>query len=183
MEGWTHRGSKVAHGAAVAVGAVATLALFDWLLDQDLDALETAAIIAGAPDLAAREAALARAIADPRIAERAREELRAKHVGPAVHAERLRLVVKGWRATRERLRHHLVRREAIVAMLHKAGAPAYAAEISVSLPHLMATMRAAAFIRSRYTIFDFLHETGLTEAAFASVGAMLVELSTREASV
>jgi glycerol-1-phosphate dehydrogenase [NAD(P)+] len=70
----------------------------------------------------------------------------------------------------------------MVAMLQKAGSPTYAAEIGISLPHLMATMRAAAYIRSRYTIFDFLHETGLTEAAFAAVGPILVERSTREAS-
>lgn len=33
----------------------------------------------------------------------------------------------------------------------------------------MRTMRAAAFIRRRYTIFDFLEDTGLTDAALAAV--------------
>jgi hypothetical protein len=61
----------------------------------------------------------------------------------------------------------------MVAMLHKAGAPAFAAEIGIGLERLVATMRAAAFIRRRYTIFDFLHETGLAEAAFVAVGPRL----------
>ncbi len=182
MEGHSHQGRKVAHGAAVAVGTVATLALFDWLLEQDLQGLDPATIVAGAPDLAAREVVLARTIPDPRIAERAREELQAKHASPAVQAERLGRIASGWAATRDRLQHHLVRREAMVAMLHQAGAPAFAAEIGIDLQQLMATMRAAAFIRRRYTIFDFLHETGLTEAAFAAVGPMLLEGHSREAS-
>jgi len=182
MAGHSHLGRKVAHGAAVAVGAVATLALFDWLLEQDPTALDVAAIVGNAPDLAAREAVLARTIADPRIAERACCELRAKHVGPAVQAERLGRIVDGWAATRDRLRSHLVRRDAMVAMLHQAGAPAYAAEIGITLDQLTDTMRAAAFIRRRYTIFDFLHETGLFEAALAAVGPRLVASHSPEAS-
>ncbi|MEM7489489.1 MAG: iron-containing alcohol dehydrogenase [Pseudomonadota bacterium] len=175
MAGHRHQGRKVSHGAAVAVGAVATLALFDWLSEQDLSALDPAEVAARAPSLAAREAALAEAIRDPRIAEKALDELRAKHVDRAAQTARLARVVEGWGPTRQRLRRHLMRQADMVAMLRRAGAPAFAAKIGIALPDMLDTMHAAGFIRRRYTILDFLHETGLTDAAIAAVTPHLVE--------
>jgi glycerol-1-phosphate dehydrogenase [NAD(P)+] len=175
MAGHTHRGRKVSHGAAVAVGAVATLALFDWLLEQDLSHLDPSETAARAPSLAVREAALTQAIRDSRIAEKARVELRAKHADRATQTARLARAVDGWARTRRCLERHLIRLPDMVAMLRRAGAPAFAAEIGIDPAHMLDTMRAAAFIRRRYTILDFLHEAGLTDAAFAAVAPRLVE--------
>ncbi len=169
MQGLTHAGRKVAHGAAVAVGCIASLALFDWILEQELDRLDISATLAATPGLDAREEELTRTIHDTRTAARARVELRAKHVERDVQEDRLNRLRTNWRAVRNRLEAQLVRREDMESMLRRAGAPASAADIGVSPKHLLATLRAAAFIRRRYTIFDFLHDTGLTEAALAAV--------------
>lgn len=182
MMGRSHRGRKLAHGAAVAVGTVATLALFDWLLEQDLTALRIDEILAGAPPLPTREGALSRVIPDPRIAEKAREELRAKHPTPEVHRARLARIVAGWPATRARLERHLMRHDAMAARLSRAGAPAFAAEIDIPQAALMDTIRAASFIRRRYTILDFLHETGLTKAALTAVAPRLAPAERWDAS-
>ena len=69
---------------------------------------------------------------------------------------------------------YLYRHEAMARMLQQAGAPAYASQIGVSAEHLLKTLRAAGFIRRRYTIFDLLHDIGETEAAFDSVLPKLV---------
>lgn len=181
MEGLTHRGRKVSHGAAVSVGCVAALALIDWVLEQDLTGLDDASILADAPRLSERQLELAAAITDPAIADKARAELAAKHVGRAIQADRLARLRTNWAATQKALHGHLIRQGEMVAMLRKAGAPAFGSDIGVSAQHLIATMRAAAFIRSRYTIFDFLHDTGLTETAFAAVAPRLVAASFKEA--
>ncbi len=173
MEGHSHRGQKVSHGAAVSVGCVVSLALFDWLLAQDLGRLDIDAVLRRAPTLAARQSRLSEAISDPRIAEKAKLELAAKHAPPDVHAARLDTLRGTWPELRERLTGHLYRHNAMVEMLRHAGSPAYAAQIGVSPEHLRTTMRAAALIRRRYTIFDLLHDIGQTEAAFASVLATL----------
>jgi len=173
MHGKRFRGRKIAHGAAVAVGTVAVLALFDWLLEQDIAALCAADVASGAPDLVRREAALGRSITDAVIVERSLTELRAKHVDTMTHVARLERVIEGWNETRERLAAHLVRQDEMVGMLRQAGAPAYSIDIGITPNKLLATMRAAGYIRRRYTILDFLHETGLTEAAFDAVAPRL----------
>ncbi|RYH06216.1 sn-glycerol-1-phosphate dehydrogenase [Tropicimonas sp. IMCC6043] len=165
MEGLYHQGRKVSHGAAVAVGCLTTLGLYDWLIAQDLTQLDVDAVIAAAPSLEERLVALDAAIADARIAERARVELEAKHAPPDLHAERIAAVKQGWNEARAQLQARLYRREEMAAMLRAAGAPASAAEIGVSDAHLRRSANAAPFIRRRYTIFDFLHETGMWEAA------------------
>jgi glycerol-1-phosphate dehydrogenase [NAD(P)+] len=169
MEGLTDQGEKVSHGAAVSVGCVVSLALFDWLLGQDLSLLNIDSVLNRTPDLATREAHLSEVIADHKIAEKAKEELAAKHAPPDIHAARLRALREGWPALRDRLAAHLYRHDTMAEMLQQAGAPAYAEQIGVSPDHLRATMQAAAFIRRRYTIFDLLHDIGQFEVAIAAV--------------
>ena len=174
MEDHTHLGQKVSHGAAVSVGCVASLALFDWLLTQDLSTLDNAAIVNRAPDLDAREKALVTAITDPRISEKAKVELAAKFAAPELHRTRLDTLQDCWPALRARLETHLYRSETMADMLQQAGAPAYPSQISVSPDQLLATLHAAAFIRRRYTIFDLLHDIGQTEAAFTAILPKLI---------
>ncbi len=181
MEGHCHEGVKVSHGAAVSVGCVVSLALFDWLLDQELTGLDINQILGETPDLATRQDELTRAIPDPKIAEKAQHELAEKHASPAVHSARLRKLRDDWPLLQNRLMTHLVRHDRMADMLQNAGAPAYAAQIGISPEHLRATMHAAAFIRRRYTIFDLLHDIGQTETAFAAVLPLLTSRNSESA--
>ncbi|WP_187430308.1 Glycerol-1-phosphate dehydrogenase [NAD(P)+] [Roseobacter fucihabitans] len=174
MEGLTHQDQKVSHGAAVSVGCVAALALFDWLLDQDLSRLNVADILGATPSLQARKEALLNAIDAPKIAQKAGVELEAKFATADVHAARLMVLKDCWPALRNRLQSHLYRHQDMADMLRQAGAPAFARQIGVTPEHLLSTMRAATFIRRRYTIFDLLHDIGQTEAAFAAVMPKLI---------
>lgn len=169
MHGLKHQGRKVAHGEAVAVGAVAALALYDWLIEQELGNIDPARVAAMTPDLSQREAMLKVAIIDPQIAEKALGELRSKHVEGRLLEERLVRIRDGWAETRDRLRDHMVRLDTMTGMLSRAGAPADPSDIGLTSDRFMETVRAAGYIRRRYTIFDFLHETGLDEAAFEAL--------------
>ena len=169
MEGHTHKGRKVSHGAAVSVGCVAALTVYDWLIQQDLSALDIEAVVAQAPTLEARLGMVRDDIADQRVAEKAEVEIRAKHFEVTAHRHQLRQLKTVWPTLRDRLSRHLIRADEMAAMLTEAGAPAYAHQIGVTPEHLLQTLRAAPHIRRRYTVFDLLHETGLTDTALAAV--------------
>lgn len=176
MEDLTHQGRRVAHGACVAIGCLSTLALFDWLLAQDLTRLDAAAVVAMAPGPEAVAAAIAAAFLHPSIAERAGEETAAKTLGPAPHRARVEAVRACWPDLRVRIEAHLPRAAEMRDLLAAAGAPTRAAEIGIDPARHRATIAASRFIRSRYTVLDLLHECGLLEAAldgvFASPGAL-----------
>ncbi|MBU9697807.1 sn-glycerol-1-phosphate dehydrogenase [Rhodobacteraceae bacterium HSP-20] len=158
-------GERVSHGACVAVGCVMSLRLFDWLLRQDLSRLDVGAAVAAAPSLGVKIAAIHAAFGPGEIAARSVEEVRAKHVDAAVLRARLERLRDGWPVLAERLRAQVVAPEVMVDMLHRAGAPAEAAEIGVGRDYLRRTTLNARFLRSRYTVLDLLDECGMLEAA------------------
>lgn len=165
MDDLKWNGERVSHGACVAVGCVMSLRLFDWLLGRDLSGLDVDGLVARAPSLETKIAGVHAAFGPGEIAARAVEEVRAKHAdGDALRA-RLERVRDGWPALAERLRGQVVPPDTMVDMLHRAGAPAEAAEIGVGRDYLRRTTLNARFLRSRYTVLDLLDECGLLEAA------------------
>ena len=169
MEGLTHRGERVSHGACVAVGTLTVLGLYDWVLAQDLTRLDHERILAQAATAEDKRAAIAATFTTPAIAERATAETLAKHLEPDAHRDRLAKIAQVWPDLQTRLRGHLIGREEMAALLAKAGAPTRAAEIGVDPTRHRATVAAARFQRSRYTIFDLLEETGLLTRALDSL--------------
>jgi glycerol-1-phosphate dehydrogenase [NAD(P)+] len=162
-------GERVSHGACVAVGCVTVLGLFDWLLDQNLAALDSAAIAAAAPGLARKEGMIRSAFGTGEVADRAILETRAKHVEAPALQIRLERLKSGWPALRARLRAHLMTADQMRLALRAAGAPADAAEIGVDRDYLRRSTLNARFLRSRYTVLDLLEETGLLQRAVEAV--------------
>jgi glycerol-1-phosphate dehydrogenase [NAD(P)+] len=171
MEDLTVAGERAAHGACVAIGCLAALALYDWLLERDLGRLDAARIVAEAPPLGEKAAAIADFFPDPAVAERAVAETAAKHLEPAAHRARLRAIAAAWPGLRDRLRARLPRAAAMRARLAAAGAPTRAAEIGVDARRLRRTIVASRFIRSRYTVLDLLDETALLDPALDALFA------------
>jgi glycerol-1-phosphate dehydrogenase [NAD(P)+] len=166
MEGLSQRGEPVAHGACVAVGALATLELYDWLLGADLAARDAEAIVAAAPTMEEKRAEMARRLS-PALAARAEAETAAKHLDREAHRARLADIAAAWPALRERLRAHVMRAAEVRRLLVEAGAPTRPEDIGIDTARLVETVRAARFIRSRYTILDLLDETRLLDRALA----------------
>ncbi|MDP3194631.1 sn-glycerol-1-phosphate dehydrogenase [Tabrizicola sp.] len=158
-------GERVSHGACVAVGTMASLRMYDWLLKQDLTTLEPARRAAEAPDLAAKEADIRDRFGPGEIADRAIVETRAKHVqGAELHA-RLQQLRDAWPHLSARLRARLWTADRMAQHLARAGAPVEAADIGVDPDYLLRTILKARFLRSRYTILDLLDEIGLLDQA------------------
>jgi glycerol-1-phosphate dehydrogenase [NAD(P)+] len=169
MEDLHHKGERVSHGACVAVGCVAALDLYDWLLAQDLARLDPAATAARAPDLARKAHDIARAFGPGEIADRALAETEAKHADPAALRDRLARLAAGWPDLRARLAAHLMPAADMRAALHAAGAPSEPEDIGLDRAYLRRTVLNARFLRSRYTVLDLLDETGLLGRAVDAV--------------
>jgi glycerol-1-phosphate dehydrogenase [NAD(P)+] len=168
MDDLHHDGERVSHGACVAVGTMATLRMYDWLLGQarlDIDPGR----LSGTP-MAAKEAEIRRLFGAGEIAERAIAETRLKHVEGTAMAERLARLREIWPALSARLRARLWTAGRMASHLARAGAPASGAEIGVGEGYLHETILKARFLRSRYTLLDLLDDCGLLgQAARAAV--------------
>ncbi len=169
MRGLTHEGQRVSHGACVSVGCLAVLRLYDWLLAQDLAALDVAACVAAHPDMESKAQLIEESFDSPDIAERAKLETASKHLDPEALAARLMHLQAIWPSLKARLSSHLMRADEMQHLLTTAGAPTRAADIGVGAEELCATVLAARFMRSRYTLLDLLDETGLLADALGTV--------------
>jgi glycerol-1-phosphate dehydrogenase [NAD(P)+] len=180
MDDLHHHGERVSHGACVAVGAMAALRLFDWLLARDLATFDPARRAAAAPTLAKKEAEIRRRFDDPEIAGRAIVETRAKHVEGAALQARLIRFRQVWPELAARLRARLWTADRMAWHLARAGAPVEAADIGVDPAYLRDTILKARFLRSRYTVLDLLDECGLLEpaAVAAAQGATQARVGT-----
>ena len=173
MEGLTHAGEPVSHGACVALGSLAVLSLYDWLLAQDLAALGAAALVAGRQTLAAKEAAILARFGEGTIATRAVEETRAKFVDDTTLEHRLESLLGDWPALRVRLEGFLMPMRRLRALLDRVGAVTDPARRGVRPDQLRDSLLSARYIRRRYTVLDLLEEIGkLDEAVEAAVAAL-----------
>lgn len=164
MQDLRHRGERVSHGACVAVGGVAALRLYDWLLSLEDLRLDADAAV---PTMAEKAAAIRGALGDGEVAARALEETAAKHAEPAALRDRLRRLASVWPDLRARLRDRLWTADRMSAALGSAGAPATPEEIGLTPADLRHAAQAALWLRSRYTLLDLLAETGLLNRALA----------------
>ncbi|MCB6179742.1 sn-glycerol-1-phosphate dehydrogenase [Rhodobacter sp. Har01] len=166
-----HGGQRVSHGACVAVGTMAALRMYDWLLTQDLTRIDPDRLAASAPDLAAKAREIEAGFGPGEVSERAFIETGAKHTEGAALAARLRRLREVWPDLAPRLRARLWPAPRMAEHLRAAGAPVEAAEIGVSRDYLHRSILKARFLRSRYTVLDLLDDCGLLEqAAAASLG-------------
>lgn len=165
MDDVHHGGERVSHGACVAVGTMAVLRMFDWLLARDLTTLDPARLVAGAPGMAGKEAEIVDRFGPGEIAERAIAETRAKHVEGAALLDRLTRLRAVWPDLAARLRSRLWTADRMAWHLSRAGAPVEAREIGIDPSCLRRTILKARFLRSRYTVLDLLDEVGLLDQA------------------
>ncbi len=171
MQHISFNGERVSHGACVAVGTITILALYEWLLEQDLTALDIDRIVAEAPSLETRFAEIDTLISTPEIARSAHKQTAAKHIEGAELKARLETVTKVWPALKRRLAAQLIPAAAMRAKLMAAGAPVTAAGIGLTDNEHKAAAYACRFLRSRYTILDLMAETGLLGAGIEHIFA------------
>jgi glycerol-1-phosphate dehydrogenase [NAD(P)+] len=153
----------VPHGFKVGVGSIAIAALYQRVLARDLTRLDIDALCHNWPSQEEVEREVRQRHAIPQLAESAVQQSLAKYITPDQLRERLLLLQQRWSMIRERLERQLMTAEQLRDLLQGAGCPTEPAEIGVSLARVRETYALARTIRSRYTVLDLVHETGIAE--------------------
>jgi glycerol-1-phosphate dehydrogenase [NAD(P)+] len=160
-------GVPVAHGACVGIGCLSMLAAYEWLLRQDVAAIDPASRAARSE--APTDVAIAAAFPLRFMAENAAAETAAKNADPASVERRLRALRAGWPELAATLRARLPRAETVRGWLEAAGAPASAAGLGIPPDKHAADHARARLIRRRFTALDLLHDLGWLDAAVAAL--------------
>ena len=154
---------RLSHGFKVGVGTVAIAALYELLLERDLDDLDVEALRDSWPSREEMEQSVRAQHTDPDLEEGAVEQTLAKYVSAEKLAERLELLQKVWPELREKVREQLLPAGEIKEMLEAAGCPTTPVEIGLGWEEFEKTYRRAQTIRKRYTALDLAFETGLLD--------------------
>ena len=174
MDGVEYNGLPVSHGTCVALGALTILSLYEWLLAQDFQDLDTQSVVRHRRRLDDLSAEIRRRFSSPDIAERTMQETRAKYIEDDLLRERIERIKRIWPSLRRRLIDYLIPFEEMKAMLVTAGIATDPAAVGIGRAYHRQTLAGSRFIRRRYTILDFLEETGRFDEAvdhiFSDVG-------------
>ncbi|MDO5034733.1 MAG: sn-glycerol-1-phosphate dehydrogenase [Actinomycetaceae bacterium] len=152
----------LSHGFKVAVGTVASCALWEEALKLDLENLDIEQVVANTPSKEEVEARV-RSMQIDRIVEDAVKHTLAKHLEGDELRERLRKIKEAWPTIRERAREQLISANEVWDMLKAAGAPYHPDMIEIGWDRFRETHIKAQQIRPRYTIFDVLTDVNMLD--------------------
>lgn len=164
MEGHTHLGVAPSHGFKVGVGTLASLAFHDLLAKVDPAAVDVEAAVAAWPDLETELARVDRLFGSGPLAEKAREETRAKHpTREALRAQLTRLREVGPALWRKLAKWHMALPFA-TRLLAEAGCPTTPEAIGIERARMRRSFGQAYHVRRRFTVLDLARRLGLTDA-------------------
>ena len=171
MEHHKFRGATLSHGFKVGIGSLASVALYEVLLDTDVANLDVEAAANAWPDSAANEREIAELFPSAELERKAILESGLKHVDRDALRAQLQLLKQEWPRIKQRLHGQLIPHDEIKQMLHAAGCPVEPEQIGISRERLRASYRKAYHIRRRFTIFDVVRRANLWEPALDKVFA------------
>jgi glycerol-1-phosphate dehydrogenase [NAD(P)+] len=159
MQHHTHAGSAPSHGLKVGIGTLAVTALYEHLLEMDLEDTDidhSCAAWPGEDSWIGRAKELFR---DDELRAVAAREIQAKYCSADELCRQLERLVASWPELRERLRAQLIPFAHLKAMLNTAGAATEPEQIGISRERLRDSFVQAFFIRRRFTVLDLAVRT------------------------
>ncbi|MBL0292045.1 MAG: sn-glycerol-1-phosphate dehydrogenase [Betaproteobacteria bacterium] len=169
MEQLTVDGVPVAHGVCVGIGCLASLALYDWLIVQDLTGIDPDTLVRRRRPIADIEAEVRAAFKGPSLGDASVVEVRAKYPESSQLRHRLHRLRTAWPALRDRLSGHLPRAQVVRDRLAIQGLPVHPDALGVGVVAFAKDYKRAAMIRRRFTIFDLLIDVDLFDDAIAAI--------------
>lgn len=176
MEHHTHNGYAPSHGFKVAIGSLASVALYESLLTQDLDGLDESSLAVSWPNSVANDREIFELFDVPQLAEKARLESSEKLVSYQALRSQLVLLKRRWPELRKRLSQHLLSYKEMRDMLSAAGAPVDSSQIGILPDRLKRSYLKAYHIRRRFTVLDLARRTGLLAPSLESIFCELEHL-------
>jgi glycerol-1-phosphate dehydrogenase [NAD(P)+] len=171
MDRVTVDGEPAAHGACVGVGTVTMLALYEWLLAQDVPAAVRQGRCVAEDDPARIDAELRAAFAESALVESARAEMAAKLARSALRESRVRLLASAWPALRARIEATLVPTATMERWLAASHGAFHPGDLGIPLAKLATDYRRARLIRRRYTVLDCIEDLGWLDNAIDALFA------------
>lgn len=162
-QGHTWRGAAPSHGFKVGIGTMATVALYERVLDVDADMLRArrARLAETYPTWEAVEKKVRDRFGHGSLGDQVLEQSRQKHIGLDEARRRLDRYAEHWEPLRDMLRRQLLSAAEIRDMLRRSEAPSDPEEIGIDRARLRDAYEPAQLIRVRYNVLDFVLESGL----------------------
>ena len=165
MQHHTFHGAGVSHGFQVAIGVLASLALYEDLLHIDLRAINIEAAVRAWPSMDVLEQRITKLFEPGPLVERAKQETRAKYVSGDTLGTQLKRVQENWEEVRSKLVAQLIPFHELRDMLRRAGCPFDPGQIGISRSRLRLSYKQCCYMRRRFTILDFAQRLGILDSA------------------
>jgi glycerol-1-phosphate dehydrogenase [NAD(P)+] len=162
---WDMQGPGLAfpHGFKVGIGTLASAALYEQLLAEDITAWDVAGMVRSRASRVLDAGALQALHGAGPVLATALSESAAKPGTSANWRMRLERLVHHWPQVHQRLRAQLLPAATLRSRLQEIGAPVDPTDIGLTLEALRRSHRQAMTIRRRFTILDLAEESGLLE--------------------
>ena len=163
MEGLSYPdGRHVSHGFKVGIGTLVSTAVWEYLLERNLDDISPERLSGRWPGREGMLLEIKRIFqGKPGHLQRAVEETSAKYIGPAELLSRLHRFLECWPSLKTKIKAQLYPYDELYCKLKTVGAPVEPEQIFVSRMDLRDAFRRIPYMRSRYTVIDIVCELGL----------------------
>lgn len=162
MQDHTHQGATPMHGCKVAIGSLASTAMYERVLAMKAEDIvaDEAAIHAYWPIWESVEKSIRSNFPDASLAEQVIKQSRDKYLDAGALVERLQRLKGNWGALCSQLEEQIIPAKRLQKMLADAGAPCVPEDIGIDRKRLHRSYGQAQMIRSRYTVLDLVAEAG-----------------------
>lgn len=171
MEHHTFQGTTPSHGFKVGIGSLASIALYEVLMNTDIANLDVEAAVNAWPNAAANEREISELFPAAELRKKAFLESGLKHVDRPALRSQLNMLKRQWPQINARLREQLIPHDEVKDMLRAAGCPVEPEQFGISRERLRDSYRKAYHIRRRFTVFDVVRRTNLWQPALDRVFA------------
>jgi glycerol-1-phosphate dehydrogenase [NAD(P)+] len=169
MEHHTHHGITPSHGFKVGIGSLASLGLYEAVLDYDFHKLNVDAAVKAWPTKAENDAEINKLFEIHELRQKAILESTTKYIDHAALRTQLEQLKRDWPQIRERLMTRMMMRAELHDLLQAAGCPVRSQDIGISPERLRISFRKAYHIRRRFTIFDLVRRANIWDACLDCV--------------
>jgi len=159
------------HGFKVAIGSLATLALYEILLNENTEEVlkNTHNALSSWCDFSEIEMEITNIFTQPKEAAQLIEQSREKYIDAQQLRTRISKINQIWPDLRLKLQKQIIHFQEFRNMLQAANAPINLQDIGIGRERLKKSYRVARFMRKRYTILDFLTDTGCLQEYVNSI--------------
>lgn len=156
-------GVDASHGFKVALGTLASTAMYEWLFAHSADEIRALATLPLPAD--ARREEINMLLSSGHYGSNAEKIAMDKYLEGNAAVARRELILKHWDSMQRRTIAQLIPYTSLLSMFEFVGAPTKLADLHLKRNYAKHALLTSQLIRNRYTIVDLLMDLGLLHAA------------------